>query len=86
MEHLHDLFALIMASASLAVLLYDLRQRAKDREDLAAATKEAKKAAEALSDLHNKQIGQLAEVSNKVSAHEMILKAQTTSNNAMKRF
>lgn len=86
METLPAVFALMLATASLSILLFDLRQRAKDRKDLAAARKDAEKAAQALSDLHNKQISQLAEVHSKVSAHEMILKAQTTNNNGMKRF
>lgn len=70
------------------ILLWDLRTRSQDRKALKKATAEAEKAAQALSELHNKQISQLKAISDKVDGHEMFLKtaAQTTNNNVMKRF
>jgi len=86
LENLQQTLALILATASLSILLFDLKQRAKEKRDLASAKEEAEKAAQALSELHNKQIAQLAELNSKVSAHEMLIKAHNTNNNVMKRF
>lgn len=87
METLPVLYALTAATAALSILLFDLKQRAKDRRELDQSREEAKKAAAALSELHNKQVEQLTQLASKVSAHEMLLRStQAPNNNAMKRF
>jgi hypothetical protein len=78
----------VMIGINTGIMLLDGAQRRRDRKELKLARAEADKAAKALSDLHNKQVEHLKSISEKVSSHDMMIKAvtQAPNNNAMKRF
>lgn len=72
----------------IGILSLDAYQRSQDRKGLREAKAEAEKASKALADLHNKQVEQLKSIADKVSSHDLMIKAvtQAPNNNAMKRF